>query len=136
MERALYARIPAAEAEKLDRAAFELKATKQDLIAALVSRYVDPTTPAGLASLRELTAEDRRVVIEPPTEGLTVGRHSFRPFEEPEVLTLEQAAELLQAEPDAVRKLAEAGRLPGRKLGRKWRFSRRAVIDWLASGEE
>jgi hypothetical protein len=51
---ALFVRIPRGEAEKLDRAAFELKAPKRDLVAALVARYVDPSTAAGLDSLRAL----------------------------------------------------------------------------------
>ena len=56
---ALYVRIPTSEAEKLDRAAFELKSHKRDLVAALVSRYVDPSTPGGLDRLRALGAQSR-----------------------------------------------------------------------------
>jgi hypothetical protein len=56
---ALYVRIPKSEAEKLDRAAFELKSHKRDLVAALVARYVDPSTPAGLDRLRALAARRR-----------------------------------------------------------------------------
>jgi excisionase family DNA binding protein len=29
--------------------------------------------------------------------------------------------------------LSEAGQLPGRKLGTHWRFSRAALVAWLAS---
>jgi hypothetical protein len=63
---ALYVRIPRHEAEKLDRAAFELKARKRDLVAGLVARYVDPGTPAGLDRLRELQAASRRGGAEVP----------------------------------------------------------------------
>ena len=56
---ALYVQIPKSEAEKLDRAAFELKSHKRDLVAALVARYVDPSTPAGLDRLRALGAHSR-----------------------------------------------------------------------------
>lgn len=56
---ALYVQIPRSEAEKLDRAAFELKSHKRDLVAALVSRYVDPSTPGGLDRLRALGAHSR-----------------------------------------------------------------------------
>ncbi len=56
---ALYVQIPKAEAEKLDRAAFELKAHKRDLVAGLVARYVDPGSPAGLDRLRALGASAR-----------------------------------------------------------------------------
>lgn len=67
---ALYVRIPSSEAEKLDRAAFELKALKRDLVSALVSAYVDPSTGEGLARLRALAARPaeatRTEVPQPP----------------------------------------------------------------------
>jgi excisionase family DNA binding protein len=50
------------------------------------------------------------------------------------VLTAAQLAELLQVDERTVRALARKGELPGRKVGRHWRFSRRAVLDWLAAG--
>jgi len=62
-----------------------------------------------------------------------IGRHAFRPFE-PDVLTLEEVAELLCVEPDAVADLASSGELPGRQIGDAWRFARSAVLDWLAHG--
>ena len=62
-----------------------------------------------------------------PTEGFGFGRHTASS----EVLTAEQLAELLQVDAKTVRSLAARGELPGRKLGRHWRFSRRAVLDWL-----
>lgn len=67
-------------------------------------------------------------------KGAPVGRASFAAAAELEVLTLEQLAELLSLDVEATQALAEAGELPGRKLGEEWRFSRRAVLDWL-SGE-
>ncbi len=51
---------------------------------------------------------------------------------DPAVLTLEQAAALLRTSPNAVSRLAASGQIPGRRLGRHWRFSRTAVLDWLA----
>ena len=105
----LFVRLPAASAEKLSRAAFELKTPKRELVADLVDRY--------------LGAED--VVL-----GRASSQHS-----EPDVLTIEQLAELLQVDEKTVRSLAAKGELPGRKLGRQWRFSRQAVLDWLATPE-
>ena len=76
----------------------------------------------------------RRVTVETLDQGeLTVGRHSFRP-RSPEVLTLEDAAALLQVEPDVVLELARAGTLPGRELGGEWRFARVALLEWLGAG--
>jgi len=51
------------------------------------------------------------------------------------VLNAEQAGQFLQIEEAVVIELAEAGRLPGRKLGAAWRFSRAALVAWLASPE-
>jgi excisionase family DNA binding protein len=105
----LFVRLPAASAEKLSRAAFELKTPKRELVTDLVDRY--------------LGAED-----------VLVGRAATEP-RRPDVLTVEQLAELLQVDDKTVRALAAKGELPGRKLGRHWRFSRQAVLDWLATPE-
>jgi excisionase family DNA binding protein len=106
----LFVRLPAASAEKLSRAAFELKTPKRELVTDLVDRY--------------LGADD-----------IVVGRAAPE-LREPDVLTLEQLADLLQVDEKTVRALATAGDLPGRKVGRHWRFSRRAVLDWLATPEK
>jgi hypothetical protein len=63
---ALYVRLPRSVAERLDRAAFELKAAKRDIVTGLVSRYVDPTSAEGLTELGSLAAA--RVEIPPPRE--------------------------------------------------------------------
>jgi excisionase family DNA binding protein len=116
---ALYVRIPTAEAEKLDRAAFELKTSKQDLVAGLVSRYGDVDTL-------------RRVTVETSEDGLSIGHASFRAFPPPDVLTVRELAEWLHVDAATIAELAEAGELPGRRLGGEWRFARDAVLDWLA----
>jgi excisionase family DNA binding protein len=76
-------------------------------------------------------------VIEPGEQGPIAGSHSFRAYEpadtsQPEVLTAAQTAELLQVDEGLVLELAEAGKLPGRKLGDDWRFARSAIIAWLS----
>ena len=105
----LFVRLPAASAEKLSRAAFELKTPKRELVADLVDRYLG-------------------------AEEVVLGRASSQ-HNEPDVLTIDQLAELLQVDEKTVRSLAAKGELPGRKLGRQWRFSRQAVLDWLATPE-
>jgi excisionase family DNA binding protein len=137
---ALFVRLPAAEARKLDRAAHAVGSPKKDLVAGLVARYVDPDSDAGLNALRTLGAEapgamPRRVVIEADEPQLVVGHHSFRPADIPDVLTPVQAAALLQVDEDAVLVLAEEGRLPGRRIGDEWRFARAAVVAWLSGPE-
>jgi len=118
----LYVRLPQAHAERLDRAAFELKASKQDIVSGLIARYVDAGSTDRL----------RRVVVEAGDEPMTTGRHSFTPAAEGEVLTLVQLAELLQVEEDDARELAEGGELPARRIGGEWRFARSAILRWLA----
>ena len=64
-----------------------------------------------------------------------LGSYSFHPHDPPEVLNAEQAGHFLQLDEAVVTELAEAGKLPGRKLGNVWRFSRAAVVAWLAIPE-
>jgi excisionase family DNA binding protein len=150
---ALFVRIPAEHARRLDRAAFELRRPKRALVSELVERYIDPDSPASLAALagaaaaapgRPLERVDaraeagrRRVTVETlEPDALVVGHHSFRGGEQSapslEVLRSEQAAELLQVTCAVLERLAERGELPGRKLAGEWRFSRAALLEWLA----
>jgi excisionase family DNA binding protein len=129
---ALYVRIPRSKAEKLDRAAFALGVSKQDLIAGLVGKYVKPDSARGLQELENVATPKRTTTVE-TDEGLVVGRASFRPNEPREVLSLGELAQWLEVDEDTVRSLAEAGELPGRRLGDEWRFARAAVLDWLAA---
>lgn len=48
-----------------------------------------------------------------------------------EVLTAEQAADLLQMSPYGVRQLARSRRLPAVKVGREWRFLQSELLHWL-----
>jgi excisionase family DNA binding protein len=117
---ALFVRIPTGQAEALDRIAFERRVPKQELVADLVERYIADTGEA--------------VVVDSTAEEMVVGRAELHPHTAPsEVLTLQEAAGLLQVKPKVVGELAEKGELPGRKLGDDWRFSRRALIEWLGS---
>ena len=142
---ALYVRLPHTEFAKLDRAAEALATNKKAIVTNLVSRYVDPDSPHKLDELRTslagatapapapgATADPRRVTITMPDDGLAVGHHAFTPSPLPDVLTPAQAADLLQVQEDEVVALAQAGTLPGRRIGDQWRFSRPALIAWLA----
>ena|SRR5438270_13884144 len=104
--RPLYVRLPDEAAEKLDRAAFELKTPKQNLVANLVQNH------------------------------LSVGRAEFFPNEAPVVLTVDEAADLLRTDAATVSSMAEDGTLPARKVGDEWRFARTAVLRWLGGQEE
>jgi excisionase family DNA binding protein len=132
----LYVRLPTAAADKLDRAAFELRTSKQDLVAGLVSRYVDPESPQKLAALRRIGGGTRRVVVESADDTMTVGHHSFVPAQEPAVLTAAEAADLLRIDESLVEGMAASGELPGRLLGDEWRFNRAALLRWLGGPDD
>lgn len=133
-ETALYVRLPATAGEKLDRASEVLGIPKKDLVAGLVAKYVDPDSARGLSALGSLS-QPGKISIDLANPGPTLGTYSFQPYDPPEVMSAEQAAKLLQIEESLVIELAEAGKLPGRKLGTVWRFSRTALIAWLATPE-
>jgi len=130
-EGALYVRIPAAAVDKLDRAAEALGMRKKDLVANLVSRYVDPDSRGGLSALGALAGQ--KVTVDLGQAGPARGSYSFQPYDPPEVMNAEQAARFLQVDEEVVIELAEVGKLPGRKLGAAWRFSREALVAWLSA---
>jgi excisionase family DNA binding protein len=113
----VFLRLPLAEAETLDEASRRLGTPKSRLVSELVATYLSRDPPA--AAIGAL-------------KGAPVGRASFTPADAPEVLTLEELAGLLSLDAETTRALAEAGELPGRKLGDDWRFSRRAILAWLS----
>jgi excisionase family DNA binding protein len=126
---ALFVRLPLEEAEKLDRFAFERRIPKRDVVRRLVAERLDDADV-----LWHRPAPPPFTVPIPGAE-VVVGRADFVPGEAAEVLTVEQAAELLQTDPAAVRALADAGELPGRRIGEEWRFLRRAVLAWLGGAQ-
>src|SRR5262249_19565598 len=105
---------------------------KKDLVAGLVTKYVDPDSQRGLSALGSLSAP-RRMTFDLGDNGPTLGSYSFQAYDPPEVLNAEQAAQLLQIEESVVIELPDAGKLPGRRLGKVWRFSRAALVAWLAN---
>jgi hypothetical protein len=130
-ETPLYVRIPSASVKKLDRAAEALGVHKKDLVAGLVAQYVDPDSQRGLSALDALSS--RRPPQ--PSGGPLLGVYSFQPYDPPEVMNAEQAGQFLQIDEKNVIELAEGGKLPGRKLGPVWRFSREALVAWLSTPE-
>ena len=48
-----------------------------------------------------------------------------------DVLNAEEAAEFLGFNAYTVREKARLGEIPGRKIGREWRFSRRQLLEWI-----
>jgi excisionase family DNA binding protein len=109
----LFVRLPQDQAVALDRLAEATGRRKQSLVSELLG--------------------DRLTVSRP----LSVGRVEVAntPDVGDDVLTLAEVAKLLKVPADAVRSRAEEGQLPGRRLGKEWRFARMAVLAWLADGE-
>lgn len=52
-----------------------------------------------------------------------------------EILNMEEAAELFNVSIKTFIKLLKEEKVPARKIGREWRFSRQALIEWLSSGD-
>ncbi|HVR64530.1 MAG TPA: helix-turn-helix domain-containing protein [Polyangia bacterium] len=125
---ALFVRLPAAAVDKLDRAAEALGMRKKDLVAGLVSKYVDPDSESGRSALGSLSTHK----LAGGHGAALQGSYSFQPFEAAEVLNAAQAGQFLQIDEATVIELAEAGELPGRKLAGAWRFSRSALVAWLS----
>jgi hypothetical protein len=132
-ESALFVRLPTTAVDKLDRAAEALGMRKKDLVAGLVSRYVDPDSRRGLAALGSLSS--RKITVDLGENRPTAGSYSFQPYDPPEVMNAAQAAEFLQIAEAVVIEMAASAKLPGRKLGAEWRFSRAALVTWLSTPE-
>lgn len=49
----------------------------------------------------------------------------------PELLNVEQVAKILQLHEMTVYRLVKDGKLPGFKVGGRWRFHRSALDDWM-----
>jgi excisionase family DNA binding protein len=133
-DKPLFVRLPAREAERLDRAAFEGGVSKRQLITQLVQRYLSavPLDAEVGDELGNPPAGERGPLVVIGGDEPMVGRHAFRPDPVPDVLTLDQAAAFLQVEPAALADLAERSEVPARRIGDEWRFSRAALLDWLA----
>jgi excisionase family DNA binding protein len=53
-----------------------------------------------------------------------------------EVMSIDELAEYLKISRSTLHKLAQEGGLPGQKVGRRWRFHKGAIDDWLRQHPE
>lgn len=51
-----------------------------------------------------------------------------------EILNIEEAAALLGVSIKTFNKVLHSEKMPARKIGREWKFSRRALIQWVGEG--
>ncbi|MFO0850171.1 MAG: helix-turn-helix domain-containing protein [Gemmataceae bacterium] len=71
-----------------------------------------------------------------PHKAVKPGRRKGAKGPAPDVLTLSDAAALLRVPQAGLKSDADAGRLPGRLVAGEWRFSRAALMGWLAGAED
>ena len=60
-------------------------------------------------------------------------RTTPEPMPDREILNIDGAAALLGVSIKTFSKVLREGEVPGRKVGREWKFSRTALIDWVGS---
>ncbi|HXE80837.1 MAG TPA: helix-turn-helix domain-containing protein [Vicinamibacterales bacterium] len=112
----VFIRLPRDQAAALDRLADRSGRSKQHVVSELVGQALAAPRPLPLALGRvELSS-----AVDTRTD---------------EVLMLDEVASLLKLSAAAVRRRAESGDLPGRRFGSEWRFSKLAVLAWLADGD-
>ena len=51
-----------------------------------------------------------------------------------EIMNIEEAAKLLGVSIKTFNKVLHTQSIPARKIGREWKFSRRALIEWIGHG--
>ena len=156
--RAVYVRMPDKIAQKLDKAAERFGVSKRDLLATLVSDHLDiegdelvfrphgrdgaarpprpgdfwkkrPTAEGADTDAHDTGGPAPRVRM---TKSGTPASPAAPDAPVSEVLTLDEAADLLRVPVDDVRALVESGELPARRIGDTWRLTRTAVLAWLA----
>jgi excisionase family DNA binding protein len=64
-----------------------------------------------------------------------VGQERGEVVESKEVLSAQEAAVFLGFRVYTIREKAAKGEIPGRKVGKEWRFSRRRLLEWLEEGD-
>jgi excisionase family DNA binding protein len=84
-------------------------------------------TPNGFGQI--LKPRTRRA----PALRVPVDVPAAEPAGDPDFLSLEEAAAVLQCGRGTLAAAAEEGLVPGRRLGRHWKFSRRALEEWLGA---
>ena len=58
------------------------------------------------------------------------------PAKRDEIMTIDELAEYLKISKSTLYKLAVENKLPGTKIGKRWRFHKDAVDEWVKRGFE
>ena len=94
------------------------------------ARQLERAVAASGKSKRQLVSEAVREHL--TDDGLVVGHVALKEVGD-EVMTPAETAALLRLDEEAVLGAARDGDLPGRRIGGHWRFSREAILAWLAA---
>jgi excisionase family DNA binding protein len=105
---ALFVRIPAASAKKLEQHAKREGRSKQDIVANLILQALQKPS----------------VTNSTPTPDVTLP-------ETPEIMTLAELSAYLRVDEGELQQKVNAGELPVRRFGEEWRFSRQAIERWM-----
>jgi len=94
------------------------------------ARQLERAVAASGKSKRQLVSEAVREHLS--DDGLVIGHVALQEIGD-QVMTAAEAAALLKLDETAVLAAADGGQIPARQIGGHWRFSRDAVLAWLAS---
>ena len=64
-----------------------------------------------------------------------ISKNKESQFDMKKWLTLEQIADYLQMSTSSIYKMAQAGKIPGYKVGRQWRFKIEEIDKWIEKGK-
>ena len=64
--------------------------------------------------------------------GTALEEHMAEPSDK--IMTIEELAEYLKVSRSTLYKLLQDGKLPGQKVGKRWRFHQDAIDEWVKSG--
>ncbi len=64
--------------------------------------------------------------------GAALEEHMAEPSDK--IMTIEDLAEYLKISRSTLYKLLQDGKLPGQKVGKRWRFHQDAIDEWVKSG--
>jgi excisionase family DNA binding protein len=53
-----------------------------------------------------------------------------------EIFSLDGVRKFLHISPNTAKELAESGAIPGRRIGKNWKFYREDIIEWVRIGNQ
>ena len=73
-----------------------------------------------------------RMRLDTVGSGVALEEHMAEPSGK--IMTIEELAEYLKISRSTLYKLLQDGKLPGQKVGKRWRFHQDAIDEWVKSG--